>query len=74
MDKPAFENTYRLEPKEQDRFYPSVVKNVMEEIVLRNLKDKAYDHGSAKTLAEGIADQIKTAVRGLSIPNYKIVV
>ena len=26
FNRPAFENTYRLEPKETDRFYPSKVK------------------------------------------------
>ena len=42
--KPAFENTYRLEPRENERFYPSKVKSIVEEIVMRNIKDKEYDH------------------------------
>ena len=46
----------------------------IEEVVLRNLKDKEYDHATAKSLAEGLADQIKTSVKGLNIPSYKIVV
>ena len=45
----------------------------MEDVVLRNLKDKDYDHATAKTMAENIVDQIKMAVKGLNIPNYKIV-
>ena len=43
-------------------------------MVNRNLKDKKYDHATAKQLAESLADQIKTAVKALNIPSYKIVV
>ena len=81
--RPAFENTYRLEPREIERykiwiqtfrFYPSKVKSCIEEVVLRNLKDKEYDHATAKLMAETIADQIKMQVKALNIPSYKIVV
>ena len=56
------------------RFYPSKVKGLIEEVVMRNLKDKEYDHATAKTMAESIADQIKMQVKALNIPSYKIVV
>ncbi|CDW80687.1 UNKNOWN [Stylonychia lemnae] len=72
--KPAFENTFRLEPRENERFYPSKVRSLIEEVILRNLKDKEYDHATAKTMAESIADQIKMQVKALNIPSYKIVV
>src|SRR6266581_2948968 len=84
--RPAFENTYRLEPREHERyilypanliiyrFYPSKVKSCIEEVVLRNLKDKEYDHATAKLMAETIADQIKMQVKALNIPSYKVVV
>ena len=73
--KPAFENTYRLEPRENERFYPSKVKGVIEDIILRNVKDKDYDHATAKTLAESIADQIRASVKAsFNIPSYKLVV
>ena len=29
FNKPAFENTYRLEPKESDRFYPSKIRELI---------------------------------------------
>ena len=38
------------------RFYPSKVRHCIEEVVLRNLKDKEYDHATAKSLAESLAD------------------
>ena len=74
LNRPAFENTLRLEPKETDRFYPTKVRDIIEQIVNHHLKDKEYEHAHAKTQAEKIADEIKAAVKGLSIPSYKIVV
>ena len=74
FNRPAFENTYRLEPKETDRFYPTKVRDLIEQMIIAHLKDKEYDHAAAKGLAEKIADDIKSAVKGLSIPSYKIVV
>ena len=50
------------------------MKSCIEEVVLRNLKDKEYEHSTAKMMAELIADQIKMQVKALSIPSYKIVV
>ena len=38
------------------------------------MRDKEYDHATAKAMAESVADQIKMSVKGLSIPSYKIVV
>ena len=74
FNRPQFENTYRLEPKETDRFYPSKVRDCIDAIVTHHLKDKEYDHPQAKNWAEKIADEIKATVKALSIPNYKIVV
>ena len=71
---PQFDCTYRLEPKETDRFYPSKVKACIKQIVEHHLKDKEYEHGQAKTMAERMADEIKASVKLLSIPSYKIVV
>ena len=74
FNRPQFENTYRLEPKETDRFYPSKVRDCVDQIVTHHLKDKEYEHAQAKLWAEKIADEIKATVKALSIPNYKIVV
>tara|TARA_B110001450_G_C17322883_1_gene360132 strand:- start:315 stop:518 length:204 start_codon:yes stop_codon:yes gene_type:complete len=63
FNKPAFENTYRLEPKESDRFYPSKIRSLIQQIVTSSLQDKEYDHVAAKTMAEKIADEIKVAVK-----------
>ena len=74
FNRPAFENTYRLEPKETDRFYPSKVRSEIERIIKGHLMDKEYDHVQAKTMAEKLADEIKSTIKQQNIPNYKIVV
>ena len=75
FNRPAFENTYRLEPKENDRFYPSKVRDEIEKVIVKNLKDAVYEHAQAKTHAEKIADDIKSACKNSGgFPNYKIVV
>ncbi len=56
------------------RFYPSKVKCCIEEVVIRNVKDREYEHATAKSLVETIVEQIKISVKGLNIPSYKIVV
>ena len=38
------------------------------------MEGKVYDHATAKVMSENLAEQIKTAVKGLSIPSYKVVV
>ena len=74
MQDPLKENTYRLEPKETDRFYPSKVRDCIEQIVEMHLRDKEYDHAHAKNMAENIVNEVRQAVKGLSVPSYKIVV
>ena len=73
FNRPSYENTYRLEPKETDRFYPSKVRDIIRDIIEKHLKDKEYDHAMAKTQSEKIADEIKAAVKNLNLPSYKIV-
>jgi len=68
------ENTYRLEPKEGDRFYPNKVKVIIEDVITKNVADKEYDQAQAKAWVENIVRQIQTQVKQLSIPAYKIVV
>lgn len=68
------ENTYRLEPKEGDRFYPSKVRALIEEVLTKHLTDKEYDHKMAQTQVETIVRQIQQQLKNLSIPAYKTAV
>ena len=40
------------------RFYPSKVRNIIEEVVKKHLEGKEYDQGQAKTQVENIVKQI----------------
>ena len=66
--------TYRMEPRENERFYPSHVKKIIEDVVSTMMADKEYEHAQAKKWAEDIVQQVKTRTKQLSIPSYKIVV
>ena len=39
--------TYQLEPKEDERFYPSRVKTLIEETLNEKLKGTAFDSGKS---------------------------
>ena len=41
------------------RFYPSKVKALIEEVVVKYLQDREYDHLQAKTWAEDIVKEIR---------------
>jgi hypothetical protein len=56
------------------RFYPSRVQHIIEEVIQMNLKDKEYDPEHAQKQAEDIVNQIRTAVKSLNVPCYKIIV
>mmetsp|Transcript_24762 Transcript_24762/g.36523 ORF Transcript_24762/g.36523 Transcript_24762/m.36523 type:complete len:135 (-) Transcript_24762:141-545(-) len=71
----VFLPTYRMEPDEDERFYPSVAKKIAEEIVQAELNDQEYDEEDAKTWSLIIGDKIRDAVKkNMNIPRYKIIV
>ena len=74
----AYENTYQIEPLEHQRFQPSVVRKLCEEIITSNLDGMEYDHSKAKEQAKDLANQIKRAVvlnnMDPRYPSYKIAV
>ena len=69
------DNTYRLEPDETERFYPSKVRSCIQKCIEDRLKDKVYDHKESEKLSKEICNSIKESVKQqLSMPSYKIVV
>ena len=57
-----------------NRFYPSKVKSVIEDIVVGMLKDKSYEHHAAQTWTSEIVTQVRSQCRQLSMPAYKLIV
>jgi len=69
-----WEPTYRLKPKDSERFVPIDVRNVIQEVVERKLKKQKYEDEKCKALTMEVCAEIKEEVKKLSIPRYKIVV
>jgi len=70
--------TYQMEPKEEERFYPSKVKKEIRRILEERLKDETYDHASAALLTEEltktIRDRLKNGIDDYKMPRYKFIV
>lgn len=45
-------NTFQLEPKEDERFYPSKAKVIIEAVFNEQLKGTAYDSSKAADVTE----------------------
>ena len=51
--------TYQLEPRDNERFLPAVVKRVVEEVLNQQLDGQEYDSETAQPRALEISDIIK---------------
>ena len=73
-----YQPTYRTEPEDNARFYPSEVKNACEAVLKSNCDSMMADDASfleeAPDRCAGMVEQIKAKVKELNIPRYKIVV
>lgn len=67
--------TYRMEPEESERFYPSRAKAIAESVIASELTGQVFEEEDAKIWSLNISDKVREAV-STSIPNsrYKIVV
>ena len=66
--------TYRMEPREHERFYPAKVKAIIERCIGNKLEGQEFDQQKHKQQAEAIVVEIKDQTKQLSIPSYKIIV
>jgi tctex1 domain-containing protein 2 len=67
--------TFRMEPEENERFYPSQARATAENIMKEVLDGVTYDEEESKFLGPEISDKVREAVQGgLGIPRFKIVV
>eukprot|EP00811_Abedinium_folium_P002727 NODE_12504_length_1221_cov_4.188300.p2 GENE.NODE_12504_length_1221_cov_4.188300~~NODE_12504_length_1221_cov_4.188300.p2 ORF type:complete len:129 (+),score=34.76 NODE_12504_length_1221_cov_4.188300:104-490(+) len=70
----VFENTYIMNPKDDEKFLPSKVTGVIKRVMDDYLKDKEYWHEDAKDWTLELSKDIKAAVKELRIPRYKVIV
>merc|ERR1711957_117744 len=71
----VWENTYIMAPKDEEVFQPSKVTAVIERVMKAYFADKEeYVSEEAKGWTLDVSNDIKTAVKELNIPRYKIIV
>ncbi len=56
-------NTYQLEPKEDERFYPSRAKAIIESVFNEKLKGVTFDSSKSGDIAEELARIIRSRVK-----------
>ncbi|EGB03433.1 hypothetical protein AURANDRAFT_34069 [Aureococcus anophagefferens] len=66
--------TYSMIPAEQERFYPSEAKRICERVLVGELDNKEYFEDSAKDWIISIGNTIKSEIKCLTVPRYKIIV
>ncbi|XP_012940523.1 tctex1 domain-containing protein 1 [Aplysia californica] len=75
LPKPSvkYENTYRMEPEEGTVFLPSKAEKQISSLLEEHMKELTYDPATAGPLAETIAEAVKTKIKNLHCPRYKLV-
>merc|ERR1711879_285571 len=66
--------TYKMEPKDDEKFLPSKVTEVIEKTMNDYLYDKEYDDDHAKSWTLHLSDEIKKNVKELNIRRHRIIV
>jgi len=56
--------TYQLRPREDEKFSPAVAQRLAEQVLVDELKGKAYDDESVTNWAIVVADAVKKGVKG----------
>ncbi|CAD8072370.1 unnamed protein product [Paramecium sonneborni] len=68
-------NTFVVEPKDEEKFYPAKVRKVIQEIMDEKLKNETYDANNTPNLAEELVKRIRSKVREtIKMPRFKIAV
>ncbi|KAL3868897.1 hypothetical protein ACJMK2_041653 [Sinanodonta woodiana] len=67
------QNTYRIEPNPSEKFEPAVVSKMMKGVMESYLDGEKYDPKLCRNLAQNLSDVIKTRVKDLGYPRYKLI-
>jgi hypothetical protein len=66
--------TYIMAPKDDEKFLPSKVTEVIEKTMAEFLGDKEYNDDDAKAWTLNLSNEIKKAVKELNMKRHKIIV
>lgn len=72
--KPQMENTYQLEPKEEEDFKYGQVEHAIDNILRANIGDKRFDPVETPDLTKHLSTLIKQEVKDFGFNRYKLVV
>ena len=60
----VFLPTFRMEPEEDERFYPSQAKKLATDIVEAELNGQEFEEDDAKLWSLSIGDKVRDSVKG----------
>ena len=69
----VFLPTFRMEPDEDERFYPSQAKKLAQEIVESELNGQEFDEEDARMWSLNIGDKVRDAVKGMNSSVHSVV-
>ena len=69
----TMQNTYRTEPHPKEKFVASHVEKVIQGILRTYLEDQAYEPRKCALLAQTLTDIIKSRVKEMNMPRYKLI-
>ena len=72
--KIRYENTYRITPKDGEKFQTSKAKNILKDVVTSYIRNEKYDPAMCKRTATLLCDTIQEKLKDLNYPRYKYVV
>jgi hypothetical protein len=67
------ENTYRLEPHQDERFNAQRVSNVINETLERYLEGETYNPTLCSQMTQQLSESIRNKVKEIGFPRYKLV-
>ncbi|PHJ18687.1 tctex-1 family protein [Cystoisospora suis] len=75
----VYENTYRLGPAEEEKFFPSRIENLLERVMTEYFRDKSFNAEQGPVWAQEASARIMEEMRDLQLhrqqmPRFKIVV
>ncbi|XP_008107745.1 dynein light chain Tctex-type 4 [Anolis carolinensis] len=68
-----YENTYKTQPDEGCKFNSSQTQQLLESVLASYLRDAKYNPTNSGQLAQNLSDLIRSRVKDLSPPRYKLV-
>lgn len=60
----VFLPTFRMEPEEDERFYPSQAKKIAQDIVEAELNGQEFEEDDVKAWTLSIGDKVRDSVKG----------